>query len=85
MSTFLDIEKVINQKDMDSRFKLVHIAALRARQLNNPDENTPLSTLKPGEKVTTKSLTDIVNNRVKFIEVTDEENEVEVKEDQESI
>lgn len=68
---FLDIERVINQKNVDSRFKLVHLAALRARELNNPDETTVLSDLKPGEKVTSKALTDIVRNRVKFVEIED--------------
>lgn len=68
---FLDIERVINQKDVDSRFKLVHLAALRARELNNPNENTVLSDLKSGEKVTSKALTDIVRNRVKFVETED--------------
>lgn len=68
---FLDIERVINQKDVDSRFKLVHLAALRARELNNPNENTVLADLKSGEKVTSKALTDIVRNRVKFAETKD--------------
>ena len=68
---FLDIERVINQKDVDSRFKLVHLAALRARELNNPNENTVLADIKPGEKVTSKALTDIVRNRVKFVETKD--------------
>ncbi len=68
---FLDIERVINQKDVDSRFKLVHLAALRARELNNPDENTVLADLKSGEKVTSKALTDIVRNRIKFVETED--------------
>ena len=74
---FLVIERVINQKDMDSRFKLVHLAALRARELNNPDENTILADLKPGEKVTSKALTDIVRNRVKFVEIEDTPEETE--------
>lgn len=74
---FLDIERVINQKDMDSRFKLVHLAALRAKELNDPDENTVLADLKPGEKVTSKALSDIVRNRVKFVEITDEQEEAE--------
>lgn len=69
---FLDIERVINQKDVDSRFKLVHLAALRAKELNDPDENTVLADLKPGEKVTSKALSDIVRNRVKFVEIKDE-------------
>lgn len=74
---FLDIERVINQKNVDSRFKLVHLAALRAKELNNPDENTVLADLKPGEKVTSKALTDIVRNRVKFVEIEDTPEETE--------
>ena len=74
---FLDIERVINQKDVDSRFKLVHLAALRAKELNDPDENTVLADLKPGEKVTSKALSDIVRNRVKFVEIKDEPEETE--------
>lgn len=74
---FLDIERVINQKDVDSRFKLVHLAALRAKELNDPDENTVLADLKPGEKVTAKALSDIVRNRVKFVEIKDEPEETE--------
>lgn len=68
---FLDIERVINQKNVDSRFKLVHLASLRARELNNPDETTVLSDVKQGEKVTSKALSDIVHNRIKFIEIND--------------
>lgn len=71
---FLDIERVINQPNVDSRFKLVHLAALRAKELNNPDEDTVLSDLKQGEKVTSKALSDIVRNRIKFVEI-EEENE----------
>ena len=74
---FLDIERVINQKDVDSRFKLVHLAALRAKELNDPYENTVLADLKPGEKVTSEALSDIVRNRVKFVEITDEQEEAE--------
>ena len=74
---FLDIERVINQKDVDSRFKLVHLAALRAKELNDPDENTVLADLQPGEKVTSNALSDIVRNRVKFVEITDEQEEAE--------
>ena len=74
---FLDIERVINQKDVDSRFKLVHLAARRAKELNDPDENTVLADLKPGEKVTSKALSDIVRNRVKFVEIKDEPEETE--------
>ncbi len=78
---FLDIERIINQKNVDSRFKLVHLASLRARELNNPDENTVLSDLKPGEKVTSKAISDIVRHRVQFIEIdentTDSDTDIE--------
>ncbi len=78
---FLDIERVINQKEMDSRFKLVHLAALRARELNNPNETTVFSDLKHGEKVTSKALADIVRNRIKFVEI-DETSELENSEEE---
>ena len=74
---FLDIERIINQKNVDSRFKLVHLAALRARELNNPDETTVLADLKSREKVTSKALTDIVRNKVKFVEIEDISEETE--------
>lgn len=81
---FLDIERVINQKNVDSRFKLVHLAALRARELNNPDETTVLSDLKPGEKVTSKALSDIVRNRIKFVEIEDTPEETEENKSEEN-
>lgn len=78
---FLDIERVINQPNVDSRFKLVHLAALRAKELNNPDEDTVLSDLKQGEKVTSKALSDIVRNRIKFVELEETESEENNKEE----
>lgn len=77
---FLDIERVINQPNVDSRFKLVHLAALRAKELNNPDEDTVLSDLKQGEKVTSKALSDIVRNRIKFVEIEEENEETDSEE-----
>ncbi len=74
---FLDIERVINQPNVDSRFKLVHLAALRARELNNPDGDTVLADLKQGEKVTSKALSDIVRNRIKFVELQEDESDTE--------
>ena len=80
---FLDIERIINQKNVDSRFnaKKVYVsctaAALRARELNNPDETTVLADLKSSEKVTSKALTDIVRNKVKFVEIEDISKETE--------
>ena len=66
---FLDIERVINQDNVGSRFKLVHIAGLRAKELNNSKEDTVLATMKQGSKVTSKALTDIVRNRITFEEI----------------
>ena len=74
---FLDIERVINQPNVDSRFKLVPLAALRARELNNPDGDTVLADLKQGEKVTSKALSDIVRNRIKFVELQEDESDTE--------
>lgn len=82
---FLDIERGINQPNVDSRFKLVHLAALRARELNNPDEETVLSDLKQGEKVTSKALSDIVRNRIKFVEMEEVEEDSENEKSEENI
>ena len=82
---FLDIERGINQPNVDSRFKLVHLAALRARELNNPDEKTVLSDLKQGEKVTSKALSDIVRNRIKFVEMEEVEEDSENEKSEENI
>ena len=67
----LDIERVINQDNVGSRFKLVHLAGLRAKELNNPKDDTALPTVKPGDKVTSKALTDLVRHRIKFEEIED--------------
>ena len=76
---FLDIERVINQENIGSRFKLVYLAGARAKELNAPDENTVLTTLKPGQKVTSKALLDIVNNKVAFDETIINEDGTETK------
>lgn len=71
---FLDIERVINQDNIGSRFKLVYIAGSRARELNSPNDDTVLPTLKPGQKVTSKALSDIVHNKITFSEtITNED------------
>ncbi len=64
----LDIEKVINQKNIASRFKLVHLAGLRAKELNAPRDNTYIPTSKAKVKVTTRSLTDLIHNKIAFHE-----------------
>lgn len=72
---FLDIERVINQERVGSRFKLVYLAGLRAKELNNPIETTVLADIKHGDKVTSKALTDIVRNRITFEEIDETEQE----------
>lgn len=66
---FLDIEKVINREGIGSRFKLVHLAGLRAKELNKPREDTALQEMKEGEKVTSKALIDIFEKKVAFTEI----------------
>jgi len=65
---FLDIEKVINQKNIASRFKLVYLAGLRAKELNSPTETTYNPPQKVPQKVTTRALTDLINHKVVFHE-----------------
>ena len=67
---FLDIEKVINTETIGSRFKLVHLAGLRAKELNKPKEETVSPNIKEGEKVTSKALKDIVSNSIIFTEIS---------------
>ena len=69
---FLDIEQSINRENIASRFKLVHLASLRAKELNNPAENTVMPELKPGQKVTSKALAELVNDKIDFEEINEE-------------
>lgn len=65
---FLDIERIINSGDVGSRFKLVYLAGLRAKELNNPDDDTYIAGYKSGQKVTSRALEDLVKERVTFEE-----------------
>ncbi len=65
---FLDIEKIINQEEIGSRFKLVHLAGLRAKELNAPTEETTASSVKGNQKVTSKALLDLADNKIIFEE-----------------
>jgi len=67
----LDIEQIINQKDLKSRFRLVHLAGLRARELNAPTDETMSSKSDEYYKITTNALNEIINKRVKFEEIDD--------------
>lgn len=66
---FLDIEKVINRDDIGSRFKFVHLASQRAKELNKPKEDTFNQILPEGQKVTSQALTDLVELKIKFTEI----------------
>ncbi len=68
---FLDIERVINSGDVGSRFKLVYLAGLRAKELNNPNDETYIAGYKSGQKVTSRALEDLVKERVVFEECED--------------
>lgn len=70
---FLDIEKVINRENIGSRFKLVHLAGLRAKELNNPKEDTASPNMKEGVKVTSQALCDLVGNNLIFTEIIENE------------
>ena len=63
---FLDIERVINHETIGSRFKLVHLAGLRARELNEPTDETFMTEYKTGQKVTSGALSDIVFSKIVF-------------------
>jgi DNA-directed RNA polymerase subunit omega len=69
----LDIEKVIKKEGLNSRFKLVHIAGLRARELNSPKEGTLPRQNEEHSKVTTTALDELIRNQVEFVKIETEE------------
>jgi len=69
----LDIEKVIQKEELNSRFKLVHIAGLRARELNSPKEDTVSRQNEDHSKVTTTALDELIRDQVSFTRVYSEE------------
>ena len=62
----LDIERIIKKDKLNSRFKLVHIAGLRARELNNPKEDTVRRQNEDHSKVTTTALSEIIEGEIAF-------------------
>lgn len=62
----LDIEKVIKKDKMNSRFKLVFISGLRARELNTPKEETVRRQNEDYTKVTTTALSEIIEGQIKY-------------------
>ncbi len=62
----LDIEKVIQKPTLRSRFKLVHVAGLRARELNSPKEDTIPRQIDEYSKNTTNALSEIITGKIDF-------------------
>ncbi|MDR2400253.1 MAG: DNA-directed RNA polymerase subunit omega [Deferribacteraceae bacterium] len=65
---FLDIERAIKESDIGSRFRLVHIASQRARELNSPTEDTVKPLVTEYNKVTTNALDEIIERKLIFID-----------------
>jgi len=62
----LDIEKGIRKKEIKSRFRLVHLAGIRSRELLNPKEDTLPCQEEKYDKYTTKALSEIIDGKVAF-------------------
>lgn len=62
----LDIEKVIQKPNLKSRFKLVYVAGLRARELNSPKEDTIERLCDDYSKNTTNALGEIITGKIDF-------------------
>jgi len=62
----LDIEKIISKPNLKSRFKLVHVAGLRARELNSPKEDTLSQKVTEHSKITTNALSEIIERKIDF-------------------
>lgn len=64
----LDIEKRIKDEKVKSRFKLVRLASIRAKQLNRMKEGDIPAKLERYHKVTTNALDEIIEKAVDFEE-----------------
>jgi DNA-directed RNA polymerase subunit omega len=62
----LDIEQIISKPNLKSRFKLVHVAGLRARELNTPKEDTLSRKSDEFSKNTTNALNEIITGKIDF-------------------
>lgn len=77
----LDIEHVIKKDNVNSRFKLVHIAGLRARELNAPQEDSVRRQNEEHLKVTTTALSEIIEGEITFERTMTAEEELQEAED----
>ena len=67
-----DIEKGIKKENINSRFRLSHIASQRVRELCEPTEETlPLQT-ENNYKITTNVVEEIIEDKIEFKIVEDE-------------
>lgn len=64
--SFQDIEKGIKSEKINSRFRLAHIASKRARELNEPKEDTLPLQVETNHKVTTNAVEEIISEKVNF-------------------
>ena len=64
----LDIEQIISKPNLRSRFKLVHVAGLRARELNTPKEDTLSRKSDEYSKNTTNALNELITGKIDFDE-----------------
>lgn len=64
----LDIEKRIKDEKVKSRFKLVRLASIRAKQLNRMKDDDIPAKLERYHKVTTNALDEIIEKAVDFEE-----------------
>lgn len=69
----LDIDKAIKLGEIDSRFRLVNIAAQRARELNAPKETTLPEQTHDYNKVTTNALEEIIEDKIAFSKIDEGE------------
>ena len=68
----LDIEKAILNKKFGSRFKLTYVAALRARELHEKNEEVVPCQVEEFSKNTTKALCEIIEEEIDSIEDNEE-------------
>ena len=68
----LDIEKAIKSEEIQSRFRLVHLASQRARELNADTEDTISAQSHDFTKVTTNALNEIITHEVEFVDIEDQ-------------
>ncbi|MDY6821233.1 MAG: DNA-directed RNA polymerase subunit omega [Deferribacterota bacterium] len=69
----IDVEKAINNEKFGSKFKLTHIASLRAREIHNGGEDVVPCQVDMFSKSITKALYELVEGLIDFVEVNENE------------